>query len=81
MLFLGTVVALLVVAGGVALALNCSGGNNPCVGTEGDDLINGTDLASGDKIYAKGYMQRGGTTRYMQVAAAISSMLDQAKRQ
>lgn len=62
--FLGTMLVLLVGAGGVALAAanyyycpnattcNCPEGVTYCVGTPGEDRIIGTD--SSDNIYAKG---------------------------
>jgi hypothetical protein len=66
MLFLGAVMVMLVVAGGVALATDavngqcgvgwstcqCTGGL--CKGTPDDDTIFGTNESSGDKIFAYG---------------------------
>jgi Ca2+-binding RTX toxin-like protein len=61
-LFLGAMLGMLVVAGGVALADDAVGGQcgdwfkctctgGLCKGTPGDDSMFGTDLASGDKIF------------------------------
>jgi RTX calcium-binding nonapeptide repeat (4 copies) len=62
MLFLGAMMVMLVVAGGVAFAntycgdtftCQCQDPGGLCVGTPEVDNIYGTDTAYGDKIYAK----------------------------